>query len=261
MEAFHFLRPAWLLALPAFWLACWWHLRARGRGGAWSRVVDPALLPFMVDAAAGAAGRARNGGLLLAGTLAVLALAGPTWERTPVPVFRKDAALVVALDLSASMNAEDINPSRLVRARYKVADLLRLRHDGQTGLVVFAAQSFVVTPLTDDTATLLAQLQGLDTSIMPRQGSAPESALAQAAELLVQAGMTVGHVLLVTDGADPASLARAGAVADEKGLAVSVLGVGTAQGAPVPDASGGFIRAGYAPALDEHRQLRDDSRK
>ncbi|MEQ8232437.1 MAG: VWA domain-containing protein [Gammaproteobacteria bacterium] len=242
MAAFHFLRPEWLLALPLFWLACWWHLRGRGRGGTWSRVVDPELLPFMVDAGTGGGGRARSGGLALAGTLAVLALAGPTWERAPVPVFRKDSALVIALDLSASMNAEDVTPSRLVRARYKVADLLRLRRDGQSGLVVFAAQSFVVTPLTDDTATLLAQLQGLDTSIMPRQGSAPESALAQAAELLEQAGITVGHVLLVTDGADAAGLARAGAVAESAGLAVSVLGVGTEQGAPVPDASGGFMR-------------------
>ncbi len=242
MAAFHFLRPEWLWALPLFWLIAWWHLRGRGRGGAWSRVVDPALLQFMVDSGPGEDVRTRGGALALAGTLAILALAGPTWERAPVPVFRKDAALVIALDLSASMNAEDVTPSRLVRARFKVADLLRLRRDGQTGLVVFAAQSFVVTPLTDDTTTLLAQLQGLDTSIMPRQGSAPAAALEQAAELLSQAGMTVGHVLLVTDGADAATLARAGAAAERAGLAVSVLGVGTSQGAPVPDARGGFVR-------------------
>lgn len=242
MAEFHFLRPEWLWALPLFWFIAWWHLRGRGRGGAWSRVVDPALLPFMVDSGPAEDVRTRGGALALAGTLAILALAGPTWERAPVPVFRKDAALVIALDLSSSMNAEDVTPSRLVRARFKVADLLRLRRDGQTGLVVFAAQSFVVTPLTDDTTTLLAQLQGLDTSIMPRQGSAPAAALEQAAELLTQAGMTLGHVLLVTDGADRATLARAAEVAERAGLAVSVLGVGTAQGAPVPDARGGFVR-------------------
>ncbi len=241
-ESFHFLRPLWLLALPAFWLLVWWYRRARASGGAWARVCDAALLPFVVQAHGG--GRTRVGGPLLAaaGTLAVVALAGPTWEREPVPVFRGESALVIALDLSASMNAEDVAPSRLARARFKIADLLALRQTGQTGLVVFAAQSFVVTPLTDDTDTLLAHLQGLDTSIMPRQGSEPAAALAQAARLLEQAGAVQGHVLLITDGAEPAALERARDALTGAGFGLSVLGIGSEEGAPIPDSRGGFAR-------------------
>ncbi|MGE0485900.1 MAG: VWA domain-containing protein [Gammaproteobacteria bacterium] len=242
MSEFHFLRPSWLLALLPFVLLVWWNARGDGRSGGWARCVDEALRPHvMLDEHSTLGGR-RAPLLVLAGLLAVLALAGPTWQRIPVPVFREESALVIALDLSQSMNAADIAPSRLVRARYRLADLLRARRDGQTALVVFAAQAFVVTPLTDDTQTLAGQLQDLDTSIMPSQGSEPAAAIELAAELVHQAGGGPGHVLLVTDGAEPDSLARATAAAARAGLAVSVLGVGTGGGAPIPDRSGGFLK-------------------
>lgn len=240
---FHFLRPWWLAALlPCAWLV-WRHLRARQQGGAWSRVCDPALLPFVLDGTSGTT-RGRTSALLaLAGTLVIVALAGPVWERKPTPVFRTDSALVIALDLSASMNAEDLKPSRLARARFKVADILRLRTTGQTALIVFAAQPFTVTPLTDDGDTLVAQLPALDTAIMPVQGSAPATAIARAGELLTQAGVRGGHVLLVTDGADDEAMAEAVARSEEAPFQLSVLGVGTPEGAPIPDAAGGFVKS------------------
>lgn len=241
-EAFHFLRPEWLLLVPAFFALIWWHQRTLNRGGVWNRLIDSALLPFVVNESAQRGLRTRGGLLALATSLALLALAGPTWERVPVPVFRSESALVIVLDLSASMNAADVLPSRLALAKFKIADLLKLRKSGQTALVVFAAQSFVVTPLTDDTTTLLGQLQGLDTSIMPSQGSEPASALEQAAALLVQAGIVSGHVLLITDGADADALARAHVVLGDRNYSLSVLGVGTAEGAPIPDRSGGFAK-------------------
>ena len=241
IEDFHFLRPYWLLALPLFMGLVAWYLRGRSQGGVWQQVVDQELLPFLVESAPRTR-RRQGGGLVLAGLLAILALAGPTWERVPVPVFRQESGLVIALDLSSSMKATDLSPSRLARARYRVTDLLDLRRDGQTALVVFAAQSFVVTPLTTDSATLLAQLQGVDPSIMPAQGSEPGAAIALARELLDQAGIHHGHVLLVTDGANPATLDAARATAAEAGLPISVLGIGTREGAPIPDAAGGFIK-------------------
>lgn len=243
MTEFHFLRPLWLLCLPLFCALVWWQHRARGRGGVWQQFVDPALLPFLVEAGSHRSAPWQALAMTLAGLLGIVALAGPTWERAPVPVFRQDSALVIALDLSLSMNAADVQPSRLAQARFKVADLLRLRQDGQTALIVFAAQSFVVTPLTNDTATVTAQLQGLDTSIIPSQGSEPARALELAGKLLDQAGMGGGHVLLVTDGANDAALERAALAAKTNDLAVSVLGVGTPAGAPVPDSSGGFVKA------------------
>jgi Ca-activated chloride channel family protein len=95
----------------------------------------------------------------LAAILAITALAGPTWQRVPTPVFRNASALVIALDLSRSMDASDIKPSRLERARYKIADLLKKRKDGQTALLVYAGSAFTVTPLTNDTETINNQLR------------------------------------------------------------------------------------------------------
>jgi Ca-activated chloride channel family protein len=252
MADFHFLRPAWFLLLPLLFVLVWWALRARGRGGVWSRVCDAALLPYIVQ---GGAVRLHNGiGWLLAaaGTLAVVALAGPVWDRQPVPVFRSEGALVIALDLSASMNSTDLKPSRIERAKFKVADILRARKTGQTALLVFAAQAFVVTPLTNDVKTLSAHLSVLDPSIMPSQGSEPAAALELAAKLLTQGGLPNGHVLLITDGADEASMARARDIAKANDFTLSVLGMGTADGAPVPDANGDFIKSGNGVLVMSH---------
>ncbi|MBK6660876.1 MAG: VWA domain-containing protein [Proteobacteria bacterium] len=252
MADFHFLRPAWFLVLPLLLVLVWWAMRTRGRGGVWSRVVDAALLPFIVEG--GAVDMKSRAGALLAGAgaLAVIALAGPVWDRQPVPVFRTEGALVIALDLSASMNSADIKPTRLERARFKIADILHARKTGQTALLVFAAQAFVVTPLTNDVQTLLAHLSVLEPSIMPSQGSEPAAALELAAKLLNQGGLPNGHVLLVTDGADEAGMARARELAGAGTFNVSVLGVGTADGAPVPDASGDFIKGANGALVMSH---------
>ena len=252
MADFHFLRPAWWLVLPLLLALVWWAMRARGRGGVWSRVCDAALLPFIVEGGAVAL-KSRVGWLLAgAGALAVVALAGPVWDRQPTPVFRSEGALVIVLDLSASMMSADIKPTRLDRARFKVADILRARKTGQTALVVFAAQAFVVTPLTNDVQTLAAHLQVLDPSIMPSQGSEPAAALELADKLLTQGGLPNGHILLITDGADEAAMGRARDAAAAASYTLSVLGMGTPDGAPVPDASGDFIKGANGALVMSH---------
>ena len=241
-ETFHFLRPEWVWGGPACLLLVWWYLRRLRGGLTWKRIVDPALLPYLTREQPGARTYRLKLGLYGLTTLTLLALAGPAWERLPTPVFRQQSAVVIALDLSASMNAQDVKPSRLERAKFAISDLLSARQDGQTALIVYAAQSFVVTPLTDDRTTLQAQLLGLDTGIMPRQGSEPTQALTLAASLLRQAGLPAGDVLLVTDGAPSAALEESAAIAAEHGLRVSILAVGTPQGAPVPGSDGGFMK-------------------
>jgi Ca-activated chloride channel family protein len=239
---FHFLRPAWLLLLlPLALLA--WVLQRRSDGRALlGRFCDPSLLPhLLVDLGA----RARRRRLLpfaLAGVLAILALAGPTAQRLPQPVFREQAALVVMLDLSRSMNAQDLRPSRLARARFKLRDLLERQRRGQTALVVYAERAFVVAPLTNDVNTLVAQLEVMEPALMPAQGSDPEAAVGEALALLEQAGAAGGELLLVTDGLRPAQRERIGAALAGRPVRLSVLGAGTAAGAPVPDDDGGFVR-------------------
>ncbi|MDM8563018.1 VWA domain-containing protein, partial [Candidatus Marithioploca araucensis] len=168
--------------------------------GNWKTVCDPQLLPHLLLDEEGKRRIWPIYALGIGGLLSILALAGPTWERLPQPAFRDQSALVIVLDLSRSMDATDIEPSRLVRARFKVADILKQRKEGQTALIVYAEDAFIVTPLTDDTETIASQLSVLNTSLMPSQGSRVDIALKKAGILLKQAGLKKGNVLLITDG-------------------------------------------------------------
>jgi Ca-activated chloride channel family protein len=169
-QDFHFLRPGWLtLLLPLAWLS-WRLYRRAGSREVLSRFCDAALLPFLTEQIGGRQQRWRLLPFALAGLLAVVSLAGPTVARVPQPVFREQAALVVMLDLSRSMNAQDLAPSRLERARYKIRDLLAARQRGQTALVVYTDQAFIVTPLTDDVNTIVSQLEVMEPALMPSQG-------------------------------------------------------------------------------------------
>lgn len=241
MAEFHFLRPFWLALLPlAIWAA--WRV-GTGQGGksGWRAVVDKALQPFVLtDGGAVSQRRWPLLAALAAAVFATLALAGPTWDRQPVPTFRSEDSLVVAFDLSRSMDATDVEPSRLTRARIKLLDLLDRREGGQTALVVFSANAFTVTPLTTDTRTIAALVNALSTDIMPSQGSLIEIGLEKAAELLLQTGAR-GEILIITDAtASPESFRLAGTLR-ERGTTTSVLAVGTEEGGPIPALGGGFV--------------------
>jgi Ca-activated chloride channel family protein len=254
LEAFHFQQPAWFLALLPLVLLLW---QLRGHGStdsAWRRVCDASLLPYLL------VNPQRNDSrlplwLLAAGWLiAVIALADPVWEKQPQPVFRSEEARVVVLDLSRSMASSDLKPSRLERARYKVEDVLRRSKEGQVGLVVFAGDAFVVAPLTQDARTITELLKALEPGLMPVQGSRVDLGLRKAGELLTQAGAGRGEILLVTDGYEGDQALDAARELRRQGYTVSVLGVGTAQGAPLSDGAGGFVHdekgAIVVPRLD-----------
>jgi len=260
MADFHFLRPAWLLAFIPLLLMLLWLRNGKNSRGVWHAVCDAHLIPYVLETAA-SHGRARWLALAsLAGALAIVALAGPAWQKLPQPVFRQQSALVVMLDLSRSMDAGDVKPSRLERVRLKLQDLLRERREGQTALVVYAGDAFAVTPLTDDTDTIYSLLQSLSTALMPVQGSRPDRAVEQGLALLSQAGIHSGSLLLVTDGVDEN---RADDIADrvvQAGHRLSVLGTGTRDGAPIPDPGGGFVKDAQGqiviPVLDERVLIR-----
>lgn len=237
--AFHFLRPWWLLSLIPAAVLLYLSVRHKYRRGDWTTVCDAELLPFILQ---DRPDRVRPGGWIgaaLAGLLCILALAGPTWERIPSPAFRNDSALVIALDLSKSMNATDIKPSRISRARYKISDILEQRKDGQTALLVYSGDAFTVTPLTTDTATINSQIEALTTDIMPSPGSNTSVAIEKAVALLHQAGLAQGDILLVTDGADADSISQTERLLGDYRL--SVLAMGSPEGAPIP-VPGGFLK-------------------
>ena len=242
MTEFVFIRPWWLAAVPPGLVLVWWLRRRHGRGASWESIVDPALLPHLVVGT----GTPRREWpwvvMALAVAVAGLALAGPAFERLEQPVFRSLAARVIVLDVSRSMDARDLAPSRMARARYKVSDLLRRSRDGRTGLVVFAGDAFVVAPLTRDADTLVHLLSAVDTGVVPVQGSRPDLGLAAAGDLLERGHAATGEIVLVTDGMrGPRTRDTAEALA-ARGIRVSVLAVGTEEGAPVSLPKGGFLK-------------------
>ncbi|MDJ0958166.1 MAG: VWA domain-containing protein [Arenicellales bacterium] len=255
IDQLHFLRPGWLLAfIPLVLLLIWLQRNTRVKG-AWQAICDPHLIPYVLEGGAKVR-RTRNTIVMgIAGALAILALAGPAWQRLPQPVFEQHSALVVMLDLSKSMEASDITPSRLTRARLKLLDLLQLRKEGQTALIVYAGDAFAVTPLTDDTDTIAALVQSLSTTIMPSQGSRPDRAIQKALELLTQAGVRAGSLLLITDEVKSRDVESLAGMVVDAGHRLSIIGVGTSEGAPIPDDRGGFIKdlAGQivVPKLDQ----------
>ena len=240
-NALHFVRPWWFFAVIPFFFLLWLFARGKFSGKSWEKVCDVHLLPFMLLGRTIDVGK-RSFLILasIAGMLGIIALAGPAWERLPQPVLRDDAALIVVFDLSLSMNAVDFKPNRLVRARFKISDLLSQRGHGQTGLVVYARDAFSVVPITDDTAAIELYLQSLDTSLMPRQGSRADLGLQEASALLQKINADAGDVLLVTDYADARVLAQARQL-NEKKYKVSVLGIGTEDGGPISLPSGEFL--------------------
>jgi len=233
LSAFHFLRPLWLLALlPALALtiALW---RRKSSGANWRRAIAPDLLEQLLDQRAERRQRWPWLVLLLGWIVAGIALAGPTWEKLPQPVLQQRDALVIVLDLSLSMYAEDIKPSRLQRARYKVLDILNRRHEGFTALVAYSGDAHVVAPLTDDTATIANLVPALAPDMMPQYGSDPVAAIEQAVTLLHNAGFQRGRILLVSDEISEDNIDRIAGLIDAGHWQFSILGVGTEQGAPI----------------------------
>ncbi len=255
-QEFHFLRPLCLLLLPLLAGVLFWWWRQRRHAGSWSAVVEPQLLPYLLS---GKVSRASVWPLLvmsLAGVLMIVALAGPTWQRLSQPLFQQQSALVILWDLSRSMLSTDLTPNRLQKSRFKLLDLLHQRKEGQTALVVFAGTAYTVVPLTEDVLTIEAMLSSLHPDLMPSQGSRPELAIEKAVQLFQQGGILHGQVLLLTDSDSPAAVTAAEQL-QQSGHRLSVLAVGTIQGAPIPKAQGGFIKDAQGnivlPALNETR--------
>lgn len=239
---FHFLRPWWLLALTALPLL-WMAFARRGTdAGTWRAAVDAHLLPhLLVDENDGARVHAPLWLISAGWIVACLALSGPAWERVPQPLYQNRAARVIALDLSSSMSANDIKPSRFQRARFKIDDILKRSQDMQTALIAYAGDAFVVAPLTDDTNTVSNLVDALDPDIMPVDGNDTGSAIDLGVNLIRQAGLSGGQIILLTDAAGSNAIAAAQR-ARSRGVSVSIIGVGSAQGAPVVLAQGGFLK-------------------
>jgi len=256
MHSLHFVRSEWFYAFIPLLLFLFFSYRTRLNSRNWQGVIDQQLLPYVLTETGKKQRRYPLLLVLIAGSLCITALAGPVYKKLPQPVYREQSSLVVLLDLSQSMNATDIKASRLSRAKLELLDLLKTRKSGQTALVVYAADAFVVTPLTDDNATIANLVPSLETDMMPAQGSNLANALKKAASLFTQSGTIHGDILVITDDIHPRDESAIKKMASQ-GHRVSIFGIGTAAGSPIPLADGGFLQdnngAIVLPRLDSAR--------
>ena len=243
IENIHLLRPAWLLALLPLAFLLWRLFNLKQNSRSWQSVVDPVLLAHLLSGIHSVRSNTYLYLIGVIGMLSIVALAGPVWNKLKQPIFKQQSALVIVLDLSRSMDSSDIKPSRLIRARHKIADILTQRNEGQTALVVYAANAFSVVPLTDDGKTIKALLPGLSTDIMPSQGSRADQALIEAYGLFQNTDLVRGDILLVTDGLTAKELKEVQIMlTDNPDFRLSVLGIGTETGGPIPLPTGGFLK-------------------
>ncbi len=238
---FHFLRAGWILLIPVSILLIFFFKRRMLTIGNWEKLIDKRLLPYVMSRRQLSDNQYKWWLISLISVLSIIALAGPTWERIEQPSFRTDQSLVIALDLSRSMNAQDITPNRLTRAKLKILDILERRQGAQVALIVYSANAFTVTPLTSDTDTIIALINSIDTSIMPSRGSYPALAIDKGLQLLNQASVSNGEIILVTDGGITSDSFSSAQKLRDEGYRLSALGIGSMNGAPIPKETGGFI--------------------
>jgi Ca-activated chloride channel family protein len=239
---FHLIRPAWLFALIPAIILFIFLLKRRLASARWNGIIDKSLMPHVLDQMPSEQSRWPLWFILLSWIVTSIALAGPTWQQLPQAVQKKEDALVVVLDMSLSMAAQDVSPDRATRARQKVIDILKQRKEGLTALVVYAGDAYTVTPLTDDTDTAINLVPALSPFIMPSMGSRPDKALTLARKLITDAGLIKADYLLVTDGIQKKDISRIEKALGNQTQQLSVLTLGTEEGAPIPMQGKGFKR-------------------
>ncbi|WP_251961891.1 tetratricopeptide repeat protein [Pseudomonas sp. Marseille-Q5299] len=248
------LRPLWLLVVPllAWLLFKLWHRRKRA--GRWQMILPKAFHPVLLGGGSGSNSKLPWVALGLAWLLVVLALLGPSWQRVEESRQRPADPLVILLELTPQMLAEDTPPNRLQQARRKVLDLLEHRRDSQTALIVYAGSAHTLVPLSDDLSTTRNLLEAIDPSIMPQPGQRADLAVQKGLALLAQSGLGQGRLLLI--GSALSGPERQGIVQalGRQGPSLLMLGVGTSDGAPVRQANGEFLKdeqgAILVPRLD-----------
>jgi Ca-activated chloride channel family protein len=184
--------------------------------------------------------------LLVSCTFLALALARPQWGAKLEEVQRKGVDVIIAMDVSNSMLAEDVKPSRLVRAREEVAALIDSLEGDRVGLVAFAGEPYVACPLTLDYSAAKVFLDVLDPSLLPVGGTAIASAIRKSSEVFGGKDKRYKVLVLITDGEDHQQDAVAAATeAAAGGVVIYALGVGSGAGSPIPLRGEGGVEAGY----------------
>ena len=246
IQQLHFLRPEYLWLLPLIVTAFIALYLLRSKSSQWYDVIDPSLIEHLLDNTANQQANRRTSLPLISAALAcciaIIALAGPSWEKLPSVTEQKNDAMIIIADLTLSMHATDIKPSRLIRTRYKLLELLKQRKAGQTALIAYSGDAHIVSPLTDDASTIAALIPSLSPEIMPSIGSNAIAAFNQATQLLKNSGISQAKIVWFTDEALPSDLTAINKILNNANKQLIIIGVGSKAGGPVPLPSGKFVK-------------------
>jgi Ca-activated chloride channel family protein len=251
----YWFRPWWLLLLPLLGWLLWqlWHRQKRA--GRWQMILPPAFHAALLSGGNGRNSKLPWIALGVAWLLTIFALIGPSWSRVEQLSQKPADPLVVILELTPEMLATDVQPNRLEQARRKLFDLLQYRSDAQTAIVVYAGSAHTLVPLSDDLSTSRNLLDALKPSLMPEPGHRADLAVHKALALLDQAALGDGRILLIGSSLSEAERQGIQRAMSGKSTQWLMIGIGTAEGAPITQEDGSFLKdeqgAILVPHLDE----------
>jgi len=263
IDNFHFIRPSWLMAFFALFLVLWLLKKIRYYQSPWQHFLPKHLSNALLESSNKATSEqavAKNRYWLkpsIIGSCIIIALAGPAWQKLPQPVYQLERGAVLVMDMSYSMYSTDIKPNRLTRARYKAIDLLNNIKEGDIGLIAYAGDAFIISPLTQDVKNIELLLPSLSPDIMPVHGANALAALTLADQTLKNAGHVSGDIYWFTDDIDNEEMSDIYDWSNKNSHSLNILGVGTQAGAPIKLSSGKLLKdnrgAIVVPKLPEHR--------
>ena len=199
LEHFHFLRPSWALLLIPWLVMVLIRNQQRSRQDMFGGIIAPHLLQHLRLQRSNARWLNPTNFALLFMAMTLFVLLGPTWRQQPSPLSQDKAALVILLDVSSTMQQKDVQPSRLQRAKQKISDLLALRPDKRSALIVYSGTAHTVLSLTADQDILNQYLAAITPAIMPRAGKFPEVSLPLVDEILSESDAPA-TIVMFTDG-------------------------------------------------------------
>lgn len=204
---------------------------------------DPSLLKEMMPDVSKSRPTIKFCLLLSAITILIFMIARPQVGSKISHEKREGIEVLIALDISNSMLAQDVIPSRLEKSKLLIEDLVDHFTNDKVGLVVFAGDAFVQLPITNDYVSAKMFLQNINPSLITTQGTDLARAISLSQSCFTQREHIGRAIIVITDGEDHEGGAlEAAREAYKKGINVFILGVGTSKGAPIPDGNGGYLK-------------------
>ena len=237
---FHFLRPLWLLLIVVALLIYWQFTKSQNVRERYQKLIAPHLLNHLIIGGKKKWSFQPIHMIIIIIIVGAIALAGPTWERELPPFTEDKAPLTIVLSLSETMDAIDISPTRLKRAKQKIVELLQLRSGARTALFVYAESAHMVLPLTTDSKIIELFLSSLASGLMPKDGNNAGVAINLVSQFLI-AEEVPGTILFITDGIEKKYFNTISEVSDSSRNQVIVLAVGTSKGAPISIGNNRFL--------------------